>query len=221
MSIIRNIFDAVNSNLISGGAYYTIAKSVLVTLVITVLAWFLAGALGALLSYFMSYEKKVISRFAHAFSFLFRSTPVLLALLLFYYVFFKRMHLSGILISALAIGLYGAGQLSEILARQVRIASKNQDVVVIKRLKQVYATVTLPQTVEDTLFMVKRLVILLLQWTTIVGYISVNDLTEVMNKIGQRTMYPFFAIVICILFYLVMTIILEGIFHIIHKKCEA
>ena len=218
MSFIRNIFDAINNNLISGGAYYLIAKSVIVTIILVVIAWLVTIAIGSVLSYFMSYHKRGISGLAHAISFIFRSTPVVLILLLFYYVIFKRLYLSITLITGLAIGLYGAGHFAQIIARQVREAKKHQDIVVIRRLKQVYFTVTLPQTVEDTLFMVKRLAILLLQWTTIVGYISVNDLTEVMTRIGQRTMYPFFSIFVCIIFYLIMTIIIEGIFHGIHKK---
>lgn len=218
MSFIRNIFEAVNNNLISGGAYYLIAKSVIVTIILVLIAWIVTAVLGALLSYFMSYHKRGISGLAHAISFLFRSTPVILLLLLFYYVIFKRLHLSVTLISGLAIGLYGAGHFAEIIARQVREAKRHQDIAVIRRLKQVYFSVTLPQTVEDTLFMVKRLSILLLQWTTIVGYIAVNDLTEVMTKIGQRTMYPFFSIFVCIIFYLIMTILIEGIFHAIQKK---
>lgn len=218
MSFIRNIFDAINNNLISGGAYYLIAKSVIVTIILVVIAWVITVAIGSVLSYFMSYHKRGISGLAHAISFIFRSTPVVLLLLLFYYVVFKRLHLSITLISGLAIGLYGSGHFAQIIARQVREAKKHQDVAVIRRLKQVYFTVTLPQTVEDTLFMVKRLAILLLQWTTIVSYISVNDLTEVMTRIGQRTMYPFFSIFVCIIFYLVMTILIEGIFYAIKKK---
>ncbi|WP_029503245.1 ABC transporter permease subunit [Lachnoclostridium phytofermentans] len=218
MSFIRNIFDAINNNLISGGAYYLIAKSVIVTIILVVIAWVVTVVIGSVLSYFMSYHKRGISGLAHAISFIFRSTPVVLLLLLFYYVVFKRLHLSITLISGIAIGLYGAGHFAQIIARQVREAKKHQDAVVIRRLKQVYFTVTLPQTVEDTLFMVKRLAILLLQWTTIVSYISVNDLTEVMTRIGQRTMYPFFSIFVCIIFYLVMTIMIEGIFYAIKKK---
>ncbi|HCL02513.1 MAG TPA: hypothetical protein DHW61_08880 [Lachnoclostridium phytofermentans] len=218
MSFIRNIFDAINNNLISGGAYYLIAKSVIVTIILVAIAWIVTVAIGSVLSYFMSYHKRGISGLAHSISFIFRSTPVVLILLLFYYVVFKRLHLSVTLISGIAIGLYGAGHFAQIIARQVREAKKHQDVAVIRRLKQVYFTVTLPQTVEDTLFMLKRLAILLLQWTTIVSYISVNDLTEVMTRIGQRTMYPFFSIFVCIIFYLIMTIIIEGIFHAIKKK---
>jgi ABC-type amino acid transport system permease subunit len=220
MSILRNILDAVQNNLISGDAYYIIAKSVIVTFLITVIAWIVALGLGALISYFMAYEKKVLSAVFSSISFICRSTPVLLLLLLMYYVVFKSINLNLSLLSGIAIGLYGAGHFSEIIARQVMKAKETQDDIVIKRLQQVYFSVTLPQTMEDTLFMTKRLSIQLLQWTTVVGYITVNDLTEVMNRIGQRTMYPFFSIAVCIICYLIATIIIETVFKMIERKIK-
>ncbi len=220
MSILRNILDAVQNNLISGDAYYIIAKSVIVTFVITIIAWIVAVGLGALISYFMAYEKKGLSVLFSSISFLCRSTPVLLLLLFMYYVVFKSINMNLSLLSGLTIGLYGAGHFSEIIARQVIKAKEVQDDIVIKRLQQVYFSVTLPQTMEDTLFMIKRLSIQLLQWTTVVGYITVNDLTEVMNRIGQRTMYPFFSIAVCIICYLIATIIIESIFKMIEGKIK-
>ncbi len=218
MSILSNLMDAVNNNLISGDAYYIIIKSVIVTFAITMIAWGVTFILGALISYFMSYDQRIICAICSAISFLLRSTPVLLLLLLMYYVVFKNVNLNLTLLSGITIGMYGAGNMSEILARQVKKASEEQDEVIIKRLRQVYFTVTLPQMLEDTLFMTKRLCIQILQWTTIVGYITVNDLTEVMNRIGQRTMYPFFSIAVSIICYLIATIIIESIFQFIEKK---
>lgn len=218
--MLRNLLDAIQNNLISGDAYYLIIKSIITTFVITIIAWAVAVILGALISYFMSYDKKVLSGIFSGISFLLRSTPVLLLLLLMYYVVFKKINLNLSLLSGITIGLYGAGHFSEILARQVRRASEEQDEFVVRRLKQVYFSVTLPQMAEDTLFMSKRLAIHILQWTTVVGYITVNDLTEVMNRIGQRTMYPFFSIGFCILCYLIATILIEAVFHFIEKKLK-
>ena len=53
-----------------------------------------------------------------------------------------------------------------------------------------------------------------------VGYISVNDLTEVMLQIGQRTMYPFFAISVCILFHILLVILIEALYGYLTKKSK-
>ena len=77
-----------------------------------------------------------------------------------------------------------------------------------------------PQALEDSLFQVKRLAIQLLQWTTVAGYISVNDLTEVMYGIGHRTMYPFFSIAFAAIIYMLLTIVVECVFKLIGKKLK-
>ena len=57
MRFITNIFNAISNNLISGGAYYQIAKGVLVTAVVTIVAWIFAAALGCAISYLMYFAK--------------------------------------------------------------------------------------------------------------------------------------------------------------------
>lgn len=215
-----NIMDAVKSNLITGGAYQLIAKAIFITLIITVLAWVIAAAGGAIFSYFMCYRQKVITVVSESLAFVFRATPVLLMLLSMYYGIFRSMHLPAVLISALAIGVYGAGHVSEILMKAVKEAAEWEDREVRRRLQKAFFTVALPQASESSLFQLKRLSIQLLQWSTVVGYIGVNDLTEVMQQIGQRSMYPFFSITFSIILYLIATLLIEAVFTLIEKKLK-
>ena len=83
--MIGNIMSAIKDNLIAGGAYSLIIKAVIVTFVITVIAWLITVAVGAVCGYFMCYRQRAVTMFVEAFSFLFRATPVLLLLLFFYY----------------------------------------------------------------------------------------------------------------------------------------
>ena len=78
MRFITNIFNAVYNNLISGGAYYQIAKGVLVTAAVTVIAWIVAAGCGCLFSYLMCFEKKIVSSIGRGLCFVFRSVPVIL-----------------------------------------------------------------------------------------------------------------------------------------------
>ncbi len=220
MSFFSNILNAVSDNLISGDAYYLIAKALVVTAAVTVIAWAVAFAAGAVISYVGCYEKKFVSAVGRFFSFLFRSTPVLLAILLLFYVLKGGSQTKGIIICGLAIGLFGAGQLSEILIQAVREEQGKLTQGTREKLEKVYFSTVLPQAMEDSIFHIKRILILMFQWTTVAGYISVNDLTEVMMGIGQRTMYPFFSIAFSILIYIVTAIVIELIFRAIVKKIK-
>lgn len=213
---ISNIFSAVSDNLISGGAYYLIARAAVVTAAITLTAWVLAAVIGIALSYLMCYEKKVLSVIGRGICFVFRSIPVLITVWLFYYCFFGGSTLSGIIITGLGIGLYGGGHLAEILSRSVVREQERMNKNVRNRLEKVYFSMVVPQALEDSAFQLKRLMIQLMQWTTVAGYVSVNDLTEVMYGIGQRTMYPFFSLFFAAVLYMIATVIIEWAF----KKFE-
>lgn len=213
-----NIFNSISENLISGGAYYQIAKAVAMTAIIALVAWMIAAIVGMGISFFMCYEKKIVSNIGRGLSFVFRSVPVLIGVWLLYYCMFGGGTLSGIIICGLGIGLYGAGHFAEILSREVKREQARLSENVKNKLEKVYFSAVVPQAMEDSLFQIKRLVILLLQWTTIAGYVTVNDLTEVMRGIGQRTMYPFFSLFFAGIIYMIATLIIEGIFKLIEQK---
>lgn len=210
--------SAIKDNLIAGGAYQLIAKAVIVTFLITVIAWLIAAAVGAVFGYFMCYRQRVVTMLAEACSFLLRGTPVLLLLLLLYYGVFGSVNLNGILLSGLAIGLYGGGHFAEILMKTIRESADWKSPEMRRRLKAAFFSAALPHASGVSLFRVKRLCIQLLQWSTVVGYIGVNDLTEVMLTIGQRNMAPFFGIAFSILLYLVATLLIELVFAWIGKR---
>ena len=143
MSFINNIFNAISNNLISGGAYYLIAKAAVVTVLIAVLAWLIAGVFGIGISYLMSYEKKAVSRIARAFCFLFRSVPVLLSLWLLHYCIFGSSTLSGIFNTSISIGLFGAGHLAELLSESVKKTQERMSGKVKGKLARIKAVVPL------------------------------------------------------------------------------
>ena len=218
--MIGNIMSAIKDNLIAGGAYTLIIKAIVVTFVITVIAWLIAIVIGAVCGYFMCYRQRAVTMLAEGFSFLFRATPVLLLILFFYYGVFGAINMNGVLLSGLAIGLYGGGHFGEILMKTIRESEDWQNREMRRRLKKAFFTAALPHATGVSLFQVKRLSIQLLQWSTVVGYIGVNDLTEVMLTIGQRNMAPFFGIAFSIVLYLIATLLIEAGFVWIGKLME-
>lgn len=220
MKLITNIFNAVYNNLISGGAYYLIAKGVLVTAAVTVTAWLVAAVLGCLVSYLMCYEKKIISGIGRGICFVFRSVPVILVMWLFYYCIFGGGRMNAAIVAGIAIGFWGGGHLSELLSRAVKKEQQRLSKSLKEKLEGVYLVAVLPQALEDSLFDLKRLAVHILQWSAVSGYIAVNDLTEVMYGIGHRTMYPFFSIFFAAILYLIATLLIEWLFSFIGKKLK-
>ena len=65
---------------------------------------------------------------------------------------------------------------------------------------------------EQSLFEIKRLVCILLQMSSLVGLIGVNDLAQVMLANGLKTRYPFFALACAVMFYLLLQLLIEAVF---------
>ena len=52
----------------------------------------------------------------------------------------------------------------------------------------------------------------LIQWTSVVGYVTITDLTRTLNNVGARTGDPFFALFFGILIYLGLSWAVKGLF---------
>lgn len=197
-TVDNGMMTMIKDNLIAGGAYSLILKAIAVTVAVFIGAVICAALFGMLLHAAGSSRNRVAAGFAGGVSFLFRSVPVLLLLLLLDFGIFGGAHRTGLLMAVLAIGLYGAGCLSDMLAGT---EEKSFEGIFLAHPKEW-----------------KRLVIQLLQWTTVAGYIGLNDITAVMRGIGNRTMYPAFSIVFTILFYLAMVVLTELVFCLLLRR---
>ena len=218
MGFIRNIYEAVYNNLIAGGAYLSIIKGVITTMVLFFAALVIGFVLGSLLTFLQVQKNKVLNGIGTVCSFLFKGTPVYLALLLWYYCFLGEMHRGNLFIAILVFSVYVGGHMADILVRNVEKEARRQSAAVNERARKEFFQALLPFITEESLFELKRLAQMLLQWTTVVGVIRVNDLTEVMTGIGQRTLDPFFSIFCAIIVYLILQLLLESLFVWAKKK---
>jgi len=212
MSIVRNVYDAVYHNLISGGAYLRIIKGCIYTVLLFVLALCVSFVFAAVLSYLRTAQAKMLCAIGTGVTFLAKGTPVYLALLLWYYTFLGGMHRGGVVIAVLVLGIYGGGHMSDILSRAVKKETSSRSEAVNRRARREFFSALLPFVTEQSLFELKRLVCILLQMSSLVGVIGVNDLAEVLLQNGLQTRYPFFALSCAAIFYLVLQLLMEALF---------
>lgn len=212
MSIIRNVYDAVYNNLIGGGAYLKIIKGCIFTALIFVLALCVAFVFAAVLSFLRTTKAKALRVIGVGVTFLAKGTPLYLALLLWYYTFLGGMHRGGFIIAVLTLGIYGGGHFSDILSRAVKKETSIRSEAVNRRARREFFSALLPFVTEQSLFEIKRLVCILLQMSTLVGLVGVNDLAQVLLQNGIRTQYPFFALFCAVIFYLLLQLLIEALF---------
>ena len=64
----------------------------------------------------------------------------------------------------------------------------------------------------------QSMVVNLIQWTSVVGYVTITDLTRVMSNIASRTMQPMLVMTVGMLIYIGMAYLVYGVFALTDRK---
>ena len=211
--------------LIQGGSYMTILKGFNATVYISLMSMIFGTLLGALVCLLRMSGVKILSIPAKIYIVVLRGSPVLMLLMLMYYGIFARSPLDANTIAIITFSLNVAAHVAELLRAALSATDKGQ-VEAARTLGfsafQAFRLITLPQVIRIAKPVYQSTVVNLIQWTSVVGYVSITDLTRVINNIASRTMQPMITIIIGMLIYLALAYIVHGIFalsdHFQHRK---
>ena len=224
MDMFNKIYESLYANLIAGNSYLLILSGLKITLIITLAGLFSGTILGAFLCAMQYSNSKILKFISKIYIVIIRGTPILLLLMLLFYVVFARTRMDAIYIAIIAFGLNGAAHIAEIMKAALESVDPGQVMAAralgFTKLGAFYH-VTLPQASEYARPVYQNAVINLIQWTSVVGYITIADLTRVINNIGARTADPFFVIFIAILIYLLLAYATYFIFMLAGRKKRA
>ena len=201
--------------LIQGGSWKTILDGLWVTVQISVLALLLGTALGALVCLMRTRKNPVVRLIASVYIAILRGTPVLMLLLLLYYGVFARSGVKPIMVAVITFALNVSAHVAELLRSALEAADKGQAEAARTLGFSAWATfrlVTLPQVLRIAKPVYQSTIVNLIQWTSVVGYVTITDLTRVINNIASRTMQPLLTITIGMLIYLALSYTVFGLF---------
>ena len=211
--------------LIQGGSYLTLLKGLRATVNISAFSLLFGTLLGALVCALRMSRMKILNIPAKIYIVILRGSPVLMLLMLMYYGVFARSSMEAATIAIITFSLNVAAHVAELLRASISATDHGQ-VEAARTLGfsawQAFRLVTLPQVVTIAKPVYQSTVVNLIQWTSIVGYVSITDLTRVINNIASRTMQPMITIIIGMLIYLGLAYIVHGLFalsdYFAHRK---
>ena len=158
---------------------------------------------------------KILRGIAAAYIVILRGSPVLMLLMLMYYGVFAATSLDAVTIAVITFSLNVAAHVAEILRASIEATDYGQ-AEAARTLGfsawDAFRLVTLPQVFEIAKPVYQSATVNLIQWTSVVGYVSIMDLTRVINNIASRTMQPMMTIIIGMLIYLALAYIVHGLF---------
>ncbi|MBD3878108.1 MAG: amino acid ABC transporter permease [Quinella sp. 1Q5] len=208
--------DLLYKIFLKDGGWLTILNGLWVTVQISTLSLLLGTILGSLLCFFRLGKIKPLKIAAQVYISIIRGSPVLMLLMLLFYGVFARQGLSPILVAVITFSMHTAAHVAELLRSALMALDKGQ-VEAARTLGfskwQAFKLVTFPQLVRIAKPVYQSTIVNLIQWTSVVGYVTITDLTRVINNIASRTMQPMITIIGGMIIYLALSYLVYGIFH--------
>ena len=216
-----NLLDQIYNNLIKGGAWLTILNGLWATVKISGLSLVIGTVFAALVCAMRMSKMKPVRFIAQAYIAVLRGSPVLMLLMLMYYVVFARSPLDAVYVAVVAFALNIAAHIAELMRSALMATDKGQ-VEAARTLGfssiAAFRLITLPQAAQIAKPVYQSTIVNLIQWTSVVGYVTITDLTRVINNISSRTMQPLFMIVAGMLIYLALAYIVFGLFALSDRR---
>lgn len=198
-NFLRTIVNSFTTNLISEGRYQMVLEGLQITLLITLCSAVLGTLLGGLVCWARMNQRPWIQRCAKVYIDLMRGTPVLVLLMLMYYVFLAPLETTGIVVSIITFAMNMSAYVGEMLRTGIQSIDKGQreaGLALGYTPRQVFGRIILPQVVRKIMPVYIGEVISLLKGTSIVGYIAVVDMTRASDLIRSRTFDAFFPLIV-------------------------
>ena len=204
---MNSILESFYNNFIAEDRYRMILDGLQVTLLITAGAVVLGTLLGGLICWMRMSRHKGLQKVAKVYIDIMRGTPVLVVLMLMYYVIMAPLEATGVVVAIVTFGMNTAAYIGEMLRSAIQGIDRGQTEAGLAlgyTPRQTFIRIVLPQVIKSVMPVYEGEVVSLLKGTSIVGYIAVADMTRASDLIRSRTFDPFLPIIVTAIIYFLM-----------------
>lgn len=150
-----------------------------------------------------------------------RGTPMMVQLLIIYYVIFGSVNINKILCAVLAFGINSGAYVAEIIRSGI-MSIDNGQMEAGRSLglnyRQTMLSIILPQAFKTVLPALANEFIVLLKETSVAGYIAIQDLTKGGDIIRSQTYEAFMPLLAVAAIYLVMVMGLTKLVRLLERR---
>ena len=191
---------------------------------------FLAVLIGILLGLFVAivrstYDKthklKILNFICNIYITVIRGTPVVVQLLIIYFVVFASMDVSKVFVAVMAFGMNSGAYVAEIFRSGIMSIDQGQFEAGRSlgfNYAQTMVHIIMPQAFKNVLPALGNEFIVLLKETSVAGYIALQDLTKGGDIIRSRTYDAFMPLIAVALIYLVMVMIFTKLVALLERR---
>ena len=141
--------------------------------------------------------------------------------MIIYYVIFKNVSISIVLVGILAFGINSAAYVAEIIRAGLNSVDKGQveaGYALSLNYRQVMMKIVFPQAIRNILPALGNEFITLVKETSVGAYIGIVELTKASDIIASRTYDYFFPLILIAVIYFAITFSLSKLISIMEKR---
>ena len=213
-------------NFVSDDRWKYLVNGLKVTMIVAFFAALLGIVIGFLLAIIRAtHDKegklKVLNFIAHIYITIIRGTPVVVQLLIIYFVVFGSVNVSKVLVAVLAFGLNSGAYVAEIFRSGIMSIDQGQfeagrsiGMTYIQTMRHII----IPQAFKNVLPALGNEFIVLMKETSVSGYIALQDLTKGGDIIRSRTYDAFMPLIAIALIYLFFVLIFSKLVSLLERR---
>ena len=227
--MLQTFQERFYDNFIQDDRWNYIWEGLTVTLRVTLFAVILGIVIGFLIAIIRStYDKtgkmKILNFICSVYLTVIRGTPVVVQLLIIYFVIFGSVDINKIVVAIMAFGINYGAYVAEIFRSGIMSIDNGQFEAGRSlgfNYTQTMRYIIMPQAFKNVLPALGNEFIVLLKETSVSGYIALQDLTKGGDIIRSRTYDAFMPLLAVALIYLVMVMIFTKLVNILERRLRS
>ena len=210
-SFFASIKESFYKTFIKENRWKMFLSGVGTTLLITILSILFGTLLGFIVFMLCRKDDPIALRITRFFVWLIQGMPVVVLLMILYYIIFARTGISGTFVSVIGFTLIFAASVYGMLKAGVGAVDGGQLEAAYSlgyTDRRAFFHIILPQAMPHFMPAYKGQITALIKATAVVGYIAVQDLTKAGDLIRSRTYEAFFPLIAVAVIYFILAAIL-------------
>lgn len=215
--------NSFNRTFITEKRYKLVMSGLWVTILLSLFSMIVGTILGASVCAINRSKVKVLSFIAKFYIRIIQGTPVVVMLMILYYIVFGSVNIDSMIIAVIGFSLNFSAYTSEMFRTGIDAVDKGQlEAATASGFSklQAFTFITLPQAARHIIPVYKGEFISMVKMTSVVGYVAIQDLTKVSDIIRSRTYEAFFPLIATAVIYFAVTYIFIIILNIIEIKID-
>jgi len=206
-SIWQQIKSSAYSSLVKENRWRLIVQGFKATLSIAFLSLVFGCMIGGLVCSLRMSRRRWKRALAKSYIYFMRNTPILVFIMILFYVIFAGSGLSPVCVAIIAFSLNSAAFIAEIYRTGLQSVDRGQTEAAVAlgfTKLQAFLYIVVPQAAKKSLPVFTNECITLLKGTSIVGYISIIDLTKASDLIRSSSFEAFFPLLLITVVYFIL-----------------